>query len=283
MARSTLKRTDPKRDARRLVLYFGGLIVVYAAAVAMFWGAEDKNGVFLLVMFAPTVGALLARFAGPGVIQWGRPTWWILAGLIPAAAALVAYSLGSLLGLDTVDAQTLVKALAASPLAILTASLSAAGEEIGWRGFLWPLLRRRRSFLFSSLVIAVIWWVYHVPLILLGWYGTRSGILAFTVAIVGITLLLGVITDRSRSVWPSILTHGVWNALVATGFAVTTASGDKLEAFTGGTTWVGEFGWLAALSVLVAGIVATVWHLRVPSSHRGPARSSLGDAAGNEG
>ncbi len=61
----SVERTDPGRDTRRLVLYFGGLIAVYVAAVAAFWNAEDKSLLFVLVMFAPTVGALLARFARP--------------------------------------------------------------------------------------------------------------------------------------------------------------------------------------------------------------------------
>jgi membrane protease YdiL (CAAX protease family) len=260
------ERTDPSRDTRRLVLYFGGLIAVYVAAVAAFWNAPTKDDVFIAVMFAPTAGALLARFFGPGVIQWGRPTWWIFAGLAPVAVVLVAYYFGSAAGLDTLSMPTLVKALIASPVAILSACLSAVGEEIGWRGFLWPLLRSRQSFLKTSLIVWVIWWAYHVPLILVGWYGTKAGILAFTVAIAGFTLFVGVLTDRSKSLWPSVLAHGAWNALIATGFAVTTLGGDRLPAFAGSTTWVGEFGWLAAISSLALGVAATIWHLRRPAA-----------------
>jgi membrane protease YdiL (CAAX protease family) len=256
------QRTDEKRDARRLALYFGGLIVVYVVSVSAFWNAEERDGVFVAVMFAPTVGALLARFVGPGVIQWGRPNWWILAGLVPTAGALLAYYIGAAIGVDTADTPTLLRALVTSPVAILAASLSAVGEEIGWRGFLWPLIRRRHPFLMSAAVVWVIWWLYHLPLILFGWYGTVPGLLAFTVAIAGFSLFVGVLTDRARSVWPSVAAHGAWNALVATGFAVKTSGGESLSAFTGSTVWVGEFGWLAAISTLAIGIGATVWHLR---------------------
>jgi membrane protease YdiL (CAAX protease family) len=254
-------RTDPRRDARRLMLYFGGLILVYVIAVIAFWNAEAKDGVFIAIMFAPTVGALLARFAGPGVIQWGRPSWWIFAGLIPTGAVLLVYTMGTVFGVDSLETPVLLRALIAAPIAILSACLTAVGEEIGWRGFLWPLLRKRRSFLVSSLLIGTVWWLYHLPLILVGWYGTKGGILAFTVAIIGFTLFVGVLTDRSRSVWPSVVAHGGWNALVATGFAVTTKAGIQLQAFTGSTTWVGEFGWLAALSTIALGIGAAIWHL----------------------
>jgi membrane protease YdiL (CAAX protease family) len=238
------------------------LILVYAVAVAAFWNAEDKSGVFIAIMFAPTVGALLARFAGPGIIQWGRLSWWILAGLVPTGVVLLAYFLGTLMGVDSLETQTLMRALISAPIAILSACLSAIGEEIGWRGFLWPLHRNRYSFLLTSLLTGFVWWLYHLPLILFGWYGLQSGIPAFTVAIAGFTLFVGVLTDRSRSVWPSVVAHGGWNALVATGFAVTTSAGIKLNAFTGSTTWVGEFGWLAAIASLIVGIVAAIWHLR---------------------
>jgi len=169
---------------------------------------------------------------------------------------------GGALGLDSLETPTLLRAMIAAPLSILSASLTAVGEEIGWRGFLWPLLRQRRSFLTTSLLTGIIWWLYHIPLILFGWYGFMGGIPAFTVAIAGFTLFVGVLTDRSHSLWPSVIAHGAWNALVSTGFAVTTMGGVKLQAFTGSTTWVGEFGWLAAIASIVLGIVVTAWHLR---------------------
>jgi membrane protease YdiL (CAAX protease family) len=257
-------RTDPARDGRRLALYFGVLVAVYAVAVAFFWNAAHRDVMFLVVMFAPTAGALAARFLGPGVIRWGRPTWWILAGLIPVLAALGAYSVGAAVGVVTADTAILTAALVGAPVTIFSAALSAVGEEIGWRGFLWPLMRSRRTFLMSSLIVGAVWWLYHLPLILLGWYGTRAGVPAFTVAIVGFTLFVGVLTDRSASIWPSVMAHGGWNALVATGFAATRIAGGQAQAFAGSTTWVGEFGWLAAISTLVLGIGATVWHLRRP-------------------
>ena len=209
---------------RQLAWYFGGLVAAYIAGLVIFWppsGEDPNQAIFLVLMFAPTVGAFLAWAFGGGRIQWGRPNWWILAGLIPAIAVLGVYLLASMLGWVVEDPSLLRSALASSPVAILTASLSAIGEEIGWRGFLWPLLRSRSGFWVSTLIIGAIWWVYHVPVIILGWYGDLAHLPAFTVAIVGITLFIGVITDRSRSLWPSVITHGAWNGLVATSFAVT--------------------------------------------------------------
>ncbi len=138
--------------------------------------------------------------------------------------------------------------------------LSAIGEEIGWRGFLWPTLRGPWGFLKTSAVVFAIWWLYHVPLIILGWYGSVAGLPAFTLAVLGFSLLVGVITDRSRSLWPSIVAHGAWNGLVATSFAVTQGA-DAVPAFAGDDRLLGEFGWLAATAMLALGAAATWWHL----------------------
>jgi membrane protease YdiL (CAAX protease family) len=69
-------------------------------------------------------------------------------------------------------------------------------------------------------------------MLLFGWYGSLSGIAAFTVAIVGMTLFVGVLTDRSRSPWPAVIAHGAWNALVATSFAMSEWT-EEVPAFSG--------------------------------------------------
>ncbi len=38
------------------------------------------------------------------------------------------------------------------------------GEEIGWRGYLLPLLLKKTTPFFSSLIIGVIWSIWHLPL-----------------------------------------------------------------------------------------------------------------------
>ncbi|MGB9373650.1 MAG: CPBP family glutamic-type intramembrane protease, partial [Jiangellales bacterium] len=100
-----------------------------------------------------------------------------------------------------------------------------------------------------------------VPLILLGWYGSLAGLAAFTVAIAGFTLFVGVLTDRSSSLWPSVVAHGAWNGLVATSFAATEGV-DRVPAFSGSDALLGEFGWLAAVTMFVLGLATAWWHTR---------------------
>jgi membrane protease YdiL (CAAX protease family) len=263
MSATTPIATEP-RVGRQLAWYFGGLVAVYVIGLVVFWpaaGEQPGQGIFLVIMFAPTVGALLARFIAGGRIQWGRPSWWLLAGLLPAVAVLGVYLIGSAVGWDTEDPDVLRAALVGAPAAIAFASLSAVGEEIGWRGFLWPTLRARAGFWQVSLIVGVIWWIYHLPMILLGWYGSLAGLPAFTAVIAGFTLFVGVLTDRSKSLWPSVVAHGAWNGLVATSFAAIEGT-ERVPAFAGSDALLGEFGWLAAITMLTLGLATAWWHTR---------------------
>jgi membrane protease YdiL (CAAX protease family) len=249
---------------KSLLIYFLGIAILYIVAWVAFWpkpGAQKPSeAIFMVIMFAPTFGAILAKLFAKGSIQFGRPNKWLLAGFVPTIIVLGAYLLGSKIGVDTLDSGVLVQALSVSLISIFLAGLTAIGEEIGWRGFMWPAIREKWSYGRASLFTFGVWWAYHVPLILLGWYGSVSGLLAFTVAIAGFTLFVGAITDRAKSIWPSVVAHGAWNALVATSFAVTTGE-VKLPAFSGSSSLMGEFGWLAAISMLVIGVNTYFWHM----------------------
>ena len=273
-SRVDVRRTEPSRDVKRLVIYFVGLLAVYIAGV-MLLQPTAANGFSqnwaIVLMAAPTVGALLARFLGPAVIQWGRPSValvvCLLASMLPLVFGYAGYRLTAAAGLINVDDAALSLALGGAAGAVAMASVTALGEEIGWRGFLWPLVRRRMTFIPASLVITAIWWAYHVPVILLGWYGNLGGLPAFTVAIIGFAAFVGVLTDRSRSLWPSVLAHGAWNGLIATSFA---------HSFTGNSVLLGEFGWVAAISMLVLGAIATIWHVATGGGKRMPYPSRFG-------
>lgn len=271
------RRDDPSLDVRRAVVFTIGLLVTYLGVIAIArpdWsqGEDALEGIAAGLMFAPTVGALAAVLFASGRIVLGRPNTWLLASFIPALVIFfVTLGVAALGGVE-VHLRYAVPALFLMPLYAVVGSLTAVGEELGWRGFLWPLLRRRTGFWVSAAVLLVVWWAYHAPLVFLGAYGSLGGLPAFTVAIAGFVLFVGVLTDRSGSVWPSVLTHGAWNAMVIKHFASDTA-GDH-EGFTGSDTLLGEFGWIAAVCMLAVGLAAAWWHLRHPANPPGRRRST---------
>lgn len=127
----------------------------------------------------------------------------------------------------------------------LWACKAAAGEEIGWRGYMLTRLIRSGApapVFFSGLI----WALWHLPLILSGQYGgvdaAPGEIAIFSINIIGLGYVMAWLRLSSGSIWPCILAHGVWNAMIAGAFPGCTR---------GGAEWVGEAGVLTAAVVVV--------------------------------
>ena len=124
---------------------------------------------------------------------------------------------------------------------------SAAGEEIGWRGYLLTRLIEAevpRPVLVSGLV----WALWHVPLIVSGQYAAGPNrflsAATFVVTVVGIGFTMAFLRLSTGSIWPAVVLHGVWNAVIQGAFDTSTKEP---------SIWVGEAGILvAAASVAVA-------------------------------
>ena len=131
-------------------------------------------------------------------------------------------------------------------------TLPAAGEEIGWRGYLFPRLLDRLGPGLAVLVSGVIWGLWHAPLILLGYnYPSNPvlGLVAMCVFTTGIGAILAWLAQRGGSIWPAALGHGALNA-AAGGFMIIFADADFTVDTLSGTI-LGWGGW----PVLVVAVV----------------------------
>ena len=105
----------------------------------------------------------------------------------------------------------------------------ALGEEVGWRGFLYPQLKARFGRNKGLLLGGVIWGAWHWPLIwLIGYeYGAYtgntagyrgfpvSGMLLFCLVAIGWGILHDRLYENSGSIWVPSLFHGAINAAAA--------------------------------------------------------------------
>ncbi|MFE4464038.1 CPBP family intramembrane glutamic endopeptidase [Oerskovia sp. NPDC056781] len=123
-------------------------------------------------------------------------------------------------------------------------------EEAGWMTALQPGLARRWGFVTSSLVVGVVWLLWHVPLFFIPGTNHESGLIdfwMFAVQIMAFRFLYGAIFRVSgrNGVFLCILSHTVFNA----------------ASFTLGippTTWAGTLTANAAVVVLaLASVVAS--------------------------
>ena len=93
-------------------------------------------------------------------------------------------------------------------------AIFAMAEEIMWRGYLAQAFAGR-PFCKKYATIGVLWGLWHIPLIALGYnYGTANalpGSVLFIGFCVVMSLVLGFVVERTRSVWLAAVLHGTFN------------------------------------------------------------------------
>lgn len=118
---------------------------------------------------------------------------------------------------------------------------STLGEEIGWRGFLIFELKKVMSFRNLALVSGIIWAIWHYPIINLI-YGRGENlwlhIIAFTIMIIGISIILAYYTFKSESLWPAAIYHSVHNIFIQKIATPLTITNDN------STFWIDEYGFM---------------------------------------
>ena len=118
---------------------------------------------------------------------------------------------------------------------------STLGEEIGWRGFLIFELKKVMPFKSLALVSGIIWAVWHYPIINLI-YGRGEYLflhmVAFTIMILGISVILAYYTFKSKSLWPAAIYHSVHNIYIQKIATPLTISNEN------STFWIDEYGFM---------------------------------------
>jgi membrane protease YdiL (CAAX protease family) len=128
----------------------------------------------------PAIAALLAaaltggrgalRELGSRLVRWRVGWQWYLVVILgPAAFSLAVAGIYTLFGGSWADAAPpaiLVGPLVVLPLFLVILTLTdGLGEELAWRGFALPRLLTRYNALAASLILGVIWALWHLPLL----------------------------------------------------------------------------------------------------------------------
>ncbi|MCC2443405.1 CPBP family intramembrane metalloprotease [Bacillus cereus] len=127
------------------------------------------------------------------------------------------------------------------------------GEEMGWRGY---MLTRLINAEFSRpiLISGLIWATWHVPIVIAGLYVEGSSVflsvLGIYLCIVPFSYITAYLRLITGSVWPSVIIHTTWNAIIQGPFA---------RASTGYQTeiWIGESGLITAIIILITAIITS--------------------------
>lgn len=114
-------------------------------------------------------------------------------------------------------------------------AVAAFGEELGWRGFLLKAFRHM-NFVRASVLIGIIWGIWHAPMILMGHNYPEHphlGVLMMTVFCVLFSPFLMYVTIKSRSVISAAIMHGTLNGVAGISIMLVEGGNDLVKGFTG--------------------------------------------------
>lgn len=282
---------DVRRARRGLLVFFAVLIPLSGFIEALILRRMvflSRGVLVLLLMWIPALASVIARLAtreGFSDLSFRASNRRVARALFIAAAfpllvGALAYGIAWSTGLAAFEAPLedpvlilplWMAPLSGSPAARFAQSLAlhlslgavsgcvfAAGEEIGWRGYLVPRLIEARV-PWALPLSGLVWAVWHWPLAL----GSKSpdkllSLSLFTLVLIPIGGLVARLRLESGSVLPAILLHALWNELLGIVF-------DGFTAKPG--IWLGESG---ILVVSVSTLLATPFLLGRWSARRSP-------------
>jgi membrane protease YdiL (CAAX protease family) len=87
-------------------------------------------------------------------------------------------------------------------------------EEAGWRYILQPELEKKHNYFVSTLIVSVIWLLWHLPLFYIQGTSQNSvSLLFFAINVLGLSFALASIKKNTNSVWLCVLFHCIVNSL----------------------------------------------------------------------
>ena len=272
------------RARRGLAIYFAVLVPLSAVFEALM--IRGSSSWVWALMWTPAAASVVARLAlreGFGNVSFrlgGRRGWKAigLALIFPIVVGLIAYGIAWTTGLvqfsprpiglaapyiaKTTSAGVvfMINLAVAATVVTVYSARTAAGEEIGWRGYM--LTRLVDAGLPKPILMSgLIWGLWHVPLILGGIYLVGSprflAALLWMITATAFSFVFARLRLETGSVWPAITLHSAWNAIIQAAF-------DPASDGARAQLWIGESGMLVALTMIVAAVVFSYgrWTIR---------------------
>lgn len=269
-------------------------VVIYVALVGLFslpWYAlmihtknlgMDHGFVVHTLMWCPALAALFTCYlsgVSPSILgfRWPKLRYIGLGYGLPILYGLLAYvpfwivtrdsfdlhgfatSSASALELHSTSGALLLNLFLLLGYGAISGTTSGLGEEIGWRGFLFPSLFQLTGPVGAIFISGLIWAFWHYPGILGSNYNSGGpawvALVCFTWMVIAGAAIFGWLRVKSGSVWPAAIAHGSHNLFIQ-------AICDPITRQTKTSAiWTTEFGILLAVTTT---IVALVCWLKYP-------------------
>ncbi len=217
-------------------------IVFVVLAVLISWLPWYTTGTGFLV-FGPSIAGVIVtvitsgkdglRDMGQRALRWRVGfRWWAVALFFTGLILLFSIAINALLGYGFPSFAFLRQEWYLIPLVFLITIIGGPlGEEFGWRGFALPNLQRKWGPMVASIIIGIVWALWHIPL----FFQPESihaqiGLELLPVYVVGEIALAIIITWVYNKTGSSLLVSGIilhnadnfWATALLTNDTVTT-------------------------------------------------------------
>ena len=190
--------------------------------------ATQTIGLVLMIIgsFGPALSAVIVISVTEGIsgikeltkriFKWRlSPIWYLLTLSIPVIVALVSYMLYITAGGETQELADLQPWYNYFPALLYVFFLGGGQEEPGWRGFALPRLQTRYGALAASIILGVLWALWHSPLFFIpGSTQSALPVLEYLLHTVVLSIVLTWIYNSTRgSILLAMLFHAGSNAI----------------------------------------------------------------------
>ena len=192
----------------------------------------EDSPVTLLLVYCPFFAAVITRLITERNIKkigwkFGKSKYLLFSLAVPIIFGIVVYGFAWITNIGIVKGPIKIGIGSGLPksldliifciIGLITRSIGAFGEEVGWRGFLTPRLYKLTNMRTTSIVIGIIWLVWHIPLMLMTNYAGGFSILKIvisTFSLVSISFMMTWLRIKSGSLWIGVFYHASHNFFI---------------------------------------------------------------------
>ena len=265
-----------KNDSKALRLF---LIITFAVSIVIeavwiyFGEVASEMGISQLLMFIPCIVAVITSkvyFKKQKVLGFNRCRFGyvVLSVLFPLVYWSLSYcafwlfskeSFGGDFSLLINQAANYKEGLSDNAAIIIAliimipvCIISSLGEEVGWRGFMYPTMQKLWGWKKAIIFSGIVWALWHLPLVITELYYNSTSlwfrIPMFFIEVFALTVIISWLRVKSNSVWPAIIFHASHNYLDQVVFQSFTSNANSAY-------WVGETG---IISVVITTLIAVI-------------------------
>jgi len=229
---------------RKLILFVVFAFVFVAILAMVQIAAKLSFGIIVLPQLAPLLAFILTVLIfkdlyRPITIQFNKIILLkaFIALILPLGLFTITYFIGKVMG-NTVKIPDNVFSILNTGL--IGMFIGAATEEIGWRSFLQPTLEQKYSVFISSLIVGIIWGVWHIGHFINGPI-FMSAFLVFTVSVSMVMMFL------LRNTKHNIIISALFHFSINIGFGIYFTEGfGNIELFL-----INNSIWLIAALIII--------------------------------